>query len=261
MPYVHSIEALPTKPLLVGLYGKLQSGKDTTHNAIVDIAVAAGYTVRHVSFADPLKESMRAIFGGEERNYFGTNADKDEAMEFWVERLGSAYGTYRAGLQSYGTELFRNHLNEQIWVWATERRIMQALADCPPGYKMLFVVADVRFDNEAAAIRSFGGTVHEVRRADGVIVPNTGIQGHASEAGINPALVDYQWTLSLGEHAKAARNILDIIHPTENWNPLEPCADLPPVPGDITGESAGSEAVIQSGERDVSPLQGVDGHN
>ena len=47
------------------------------------------------------------------------------------------------------------------------------------------VVSDIRFDNEAAAIRDLGGVVVCVeRRAAQPIVP------HKSEAGVSPALID-----------------------------------------------------------------------
>jgi hypothetical protein len=96
---------------------------------------------------------------------------KDEVNEFWGQ-------TPRHILQVLGTEVARA-IHPDVWVRAWERRveIMNMHQDRP-----LDVVADdLRFDNEAAAVRRLGGLVVQIER-NGYEAPT---DAHASEAGLS----------------------------------------------------------------------------
>jgi hypothetical protein len=70
-----------------------------------------------------------------------------------------------------GTEVGREMFGEDFWVDA-------AIARVPDGSKVVF--SDVRYPNEAMAIKSLGGEVWRVER-DGIGPAN----GHASEHALN----------------------------------------------------------------------------
>lgn len=136
---------------LLGLSGWARSGKDT----VAAILKADGY-VRH-SFADPMREALYRLnppvdFGGTGSVPLSTalGAEKD-----W-ERLKQFSTEIRGLMQRMGTEVGRNMFGENFWV-------DQALDKIPDGGKVVF--ADVRFPNEADAVRKLGGKVVRIERA------------------------------------------------------------------------------------------------
>lgn len=206
------------KIAIIGLNGTLQSGKDTTAECLKVYAQKHNYEIQHVSFANPLKDCMIPVFGGDRRNYFGTNEDKDQEMVFWREKLGDNFKSYRSAIQWIGTELFREHVHPDFWVFATELRIRQYLAADGDEFtakfradRTIFVAADVRFDNEARFILDHGGIVAQILRADGVQVQTNGIANHKSEVGISPDLISNVYTCNLGDHMNVAAEIMGLI--------------------------------------------------
>jgi hypothetical protein len=88
----------------------------------------------------------------------------------------------RGLLQRFGTEVGREMFSEDFWV-------DYALNSIPDGAKA--VIADVRYPNEADAIRKLGGKVIRVQR-DGVVAANE----HASESALN----DYKFDVVLNNN-------------------------------------------------------------
>jgi len=74
-------------------------------------------------------------------------------------------------MQTLGTEWGRQLINPDLWLILAK----QLLLNYGPG----MVIADVRFENEAAWVREQGGRVIHIERPDNVTV-----EAHASEAGI-----------------------------------------------------------------------------
>jgi hypothetical protein len=152
--------------MLIGLCGAAGSGKDT-------VASILGFD--RVAFADPLYEMVSIITG------MTPDEMRDrEAKERPVDWLGQSP---RQLLQTLGTEWGRATVSETIWIDTAMRRVRRLL---DAGRDV--VITDVRFDNEAAAIKAAGGVIWQVVRGEG------GIQGlaarHASEAGVSPVLID-----------------------------------------------------------------------
>lgn len=91
-------------------------------------------------------------------------------------------------LQWLGTDWGRDTISQTVWVdlWK---------ADATFALKMdsTVVCDDCRFDNEAETVKSLGGIVIKITRVDAAAHAQggTGIANHASEAGVNPSLVDY----------------------------------------------------------------------
>lgn len=166
-------------PRIVGITGRAGSGKDTLAAALID---TFGYTRR--GLADPIKELLNARFGWsaaqwddrgwKERPAVSTFNLLDEGRHAMTER----YLSPRQLAQWLGTEVGRDTFGEDAWVnalfvwWGKAQRPM-------------LVVPDVRFDNEALAIRTRGGVILNVVRP-GVEAVND----HVSELGVSSSLVD-----------------------------------------------------------------------
>ena len=174
---------------LIGLTGTIGAGKDTTYGFLNTASLRLlGVPATRIAFGDNVKKVCYAAFGGIEKYYYGTQEEKDktEGLEFWAEKLGEPYSTYRRLAQTVGTEVFRNHVNHDFWVLAAENQLSKSIND-----STLTIVTDVRFDNEAELIRSKGGIVVNVINTSlrpKVTEPN---HNHVSEDGIMAELVDY----------------------------------------------------------------------
>lgn len=127
---------------IIGLKGKPGSGKSTAAAFIIN----KGYA--KTSFAEPLKRMLEAI--GVERLAVVDQARKEEPCNI----LSGV--TPRRAMQLLGTEWGRV-LHPDFWVniWRNRVASIQAL-----GYGV--VVDDLRFPNEAAAVRALGGFVIEI---------------------------------------------------------------------------------------------------
>lgn len=89
-------------------------------------------------------------------------------------------------LQFLGTEFGRS-LDKNLWV----KLWIDKVKSFPNHYTI--VCDDCRFDNEAEAVKALGGVIIRIDRPDNGAHAQggTGITNHASEQGINPALIDY----------------------------------------------------------------------
>jgi len=82
-------------------------------------------------------------------------------------------------MQLLGTEFARNMIDENVWVTA----LMRQLND-----EDNYVIDDVRFPNEAAAIHARGGKVVRVVRPGDPSKKDS----HISEQGLNSEQIDYE---------------------------------------------------------------------
>lgn len=169
--------------MLIGLTGRAQSGKDTVYQ---ELSVLYG-PVRNVerrAFADRLYESAAQALGVAASDLREWKLDDRVSLEVVDRDPGVSFArvghlvrlTVREYLQRYGTEAHRDVFGEGFWVDAL---------DLTHGDHDLVVVTDVRFPNEAEAIRAHGG--HVVR----VVGPPTVDDDHPSEAPIEDHLVDH----------------------------------------------------------------------
>lgn len=145
---------------IIGLAGYAGSGKD----ALADMLVSLDGFERR-AFADPMKDFLVKLNPLVWRNGIGMNTleniVKDEGWD-----KAKKWPEVRELLQRLGTEAGRAVLGEDIWVNALfEKPIIKPL-----------VISDVRFENEARAIKSRGGIIIRIIR-DGVGPAN----GHKSE--------------------------------------------------------------------------------
>lgn len=127
--------------MIIGLTGKSGSGKDA----------AASYLVRkhgfqRLAFADALKIAARAIFTLSDAQLWG--AEKDIVDPYWGITPGQI-------MQRLGTECLRQGFADDVWIKALMRKV-------EPGQD--YVITDVRFPNEAATVRAWGGKVYRIVR-------------------------------------------------------------------------------------------------
>ena len=139
---------------LIGITGKAGSGKDTVADYLV---TEHGYT--KISFAAILKNMLRVAGLPEPAN----RDDKEKIVD------GFEF-SWRDAAQKLGTEWGRS-LDTNIWVKLT----MQSL---DPFKK--YVISDVRFDNEAEAVRKSGCLIHLTGRE----IDMGALSNHPSEAGV-----------------------------------------------------------------------------
>lgn len=143
--------------LLIGLCGPAGAGKDSVADALGarwDVGADAPPIARY-AFARPIKEAAAAIFGLP-LDVFEDPAQKDALLP----ALGR---TPRSLLQLVGTDWVRVTFDERFWI----HRFEQAHALARARGTRAMIVTDVRFPNEADAIRDLGGTIVRVARARG----------------------------------------------------------------------------------------------
>ena len=144
---------------IIGLSGLAGAGKSTVARHLQD---EHGYRV--VPFAGPLKAMARA---------FGLTA-REMAGDLKEKPCAALCGkTPRQFMQWLGTEFGREMIGPDVWVEAWRRTIDEALTD-----ENGIVADDVRFPNEAEAIRAMGGIVIRIERAGAGSATGS---GHASE--------------------------------------------------------------------------------
>lgn len=146
----------------IGLIGPAGAGKSTVARVIANSLGAAV-----LPFAAPLKDMLAAL-GVPSRALYGSPADKTAPLDMLGGRSA------RWAMQTLGTEWGRNMVDERLWVRAWQNRARQSNAR--------IIADDVRFTQEADAIRALGGVIIAVVRSEADFY--TSMAGvHASETG------------------------------------------------------------------------------
>lgn len=174
---------------VIGLTGRMGAGKDEVFRRLQELYGEHAY--RKASFAAPLKESAAALFN---ISVAQIEAMKNEPqirvtivdLKGAGRDLGRSF-SIREMLQRYGTEAHRDVFGEDFWVDAAMRSLdnLMPWSGKPDAGDPTIVFTDVRFENEARAIRDAGGHVYEVIGADA----DTG--EHPSEAGVPEGLIEW----------------------------------------------------------------------
>lgn len=171
--------------MILGLSGYARVGKDEAAKALV----AHGW--KRVAFADKLREflyRMDPIVIPRNQEAFGPY-NGAESLRIIIDRVGwdgykqTPYGPHiREYLQRLGTECGRELIDDSIWIDAALGRkrgsVHTLLAE------QHIVVTDVRFPNEAEAIRERGGIIVRIERP---------CIGPANDHPSERALDDWEW--------------------------------------------------------------------
>jgi hypothetical protein len=147
--------------ILIGITGKAGSGKDT----VADIICGASASYRY-SFAGPLKDAYKAMFG-KHPNAMSRNEKEEKLKDFDFSP--------REAMQKLGTEWGRS-LDSEMWLKMAKKeyKVRTAIDE-----HKVFLVTDVRFDNEAEWV-SKNGILIEVLRDSAIPVLS-----HKSESGVS----------------------------------------------------------------------------
>lgn len=163
---------------LIGLHGRLRSGKDTAYEEIRRAARDQGLKASRKAFADPMKMSMLRSLG------FNPERGIDDAIKLmnliketgrisvswvdprWPNKAQSNTITGREWVQHYGTEAHRSddmgsQFGTDFWVdnlLPTNDTSDLWWENFPKGTDVA-VVTDVRFANEAQRVLDLGGEV------------------------------------------------------------------------------------------------------
>lgn len=167
--------------MIIGLNGRMQSGKDTVAN----ILQAAYSNVERVAFADKLKDSAAAALQItrdqlEELKLHGTIQISSLFMDQPNVKMLLKEISGREYLQYYGTEAHREIFGDGFWV-------EQALDNQQVADGTILVVTDMRFPNEISAILDRGGIAVKIRREEADSKPIL----HASEQTLPDEQFDY----------------------------------------------------------------------
>jgi len=188
---------------IVGLGYKIGSGKDTVADML-----CRNHGFVKMCFADALKEVVSLVFGWP-RHLLDDQSFKATEDPFW------GY-TPRTVLQRVGTDCFRNHISQDVWVKALARRISIYGRTRVSGFPRV-VVPDMRFPNEVEAIKAWRGLVVRIDRPVNEFTGVTpGSAAHVSEQ----ALDDYKdWDYILPNDG----TLIDLAARTELlWNTIKP---------------------------------------
>jgi dephospho-CoA kinase len=147
--------------MIIGIAGKAGSGKGTVAKVLVE-----QYGFKELAFASPLKIMLASIGWAE------PSRDKKE------ELIEGFEFTWRQAAQALGTEWGRA-LDPDIWVKITLQDSLRYIN---------VVFSDVRFQNEALAVRERGILLHVEGRAT---TAKGSSASHPSEAGVLKSPVDH----------------------------------------------------------------------
>ena len=157
-------------PEILGLVGYARSGKDSVASILIE-----EYGFERVSFADPIRNAVYTL------NPYVTEAGL--RIQPLIDILGwdavkVQYQEVRRLLQVFGTEVAREQWSDSFWVDLGFSKMQ------PDGK---YVITDVRFPNEAEAVRNRGGILWRIHR------PGVGpVNNHASDNHISQINVDLE---------------------------------------------------------------------
>lgn len=148
---------------IIGICGLIGSGKDTVAQYLID-----SRNFKRISFATKLKDATAIVFGWDRAMLEGatpeTRAQREIVDPYWTEKLNRPWSP-RIALQFVGTELFREVLDDNIWVLSADRemQLIKSYLDIIDS-EVNFVISDCRFPNEIKMIRDNGGEIWRVQR-------------------------------------------------------------------------------------------------
>lgn len=162
---------------LIGLSGYAQSGKDSVGKILVE---HHGFT--RAAFADRMREmaiAINPIVDWSNEGLGGRPVRLDEIITAVGWERAKQNQEVRVLLQRIGTDAGRELLGSDVWVKATFNQMT-------PRKSSAWVITDVRFPNEAAAIFRRDGLVMRITRP-GAVPAN----GHVSERALDNYPFDY----------------------------------------------------------------------
>jgi len=171
--------------IIIGISGKIGSGKDTVAHFIKQ----HDQSFQSKAFAYKLKKIVSLLAGCD----FELTLTQ-EGKNVYIEQFGKTIGEM---LQGVGTGALRDNFDKNVW-------INGLFTDLKNGN---YVITDVRFKNEADALKAKGAFLVRVNRPINPIAENSGRDlTHASETDLDDyegfdAIIDNKGTLDDLEYA------------------------------------------------------------
>ena len=219
--------------MIIGINGRIGSGKDTVGNLIKDINCENNWEIK--KFAAKLKETASLLTGipvekFEDQDFKNTFLDDHWNKEVFenktsLDKDNKAYNksivkqmTVRELLQILGTEAMRNSLHPDTWVNALMcyyiksddkliRTTEDLLEEWEEGSFPNWIITDMRFPNEMQSIKANGGITIRVVRPNYKEVP---LDLHPSETALDGVTFDYE-IINDGTLEDLVKKVEDII--------------------------------------------------
>lgn len=132
--------------ILIGITGKAGVGKDTLADKIIE-----RYGGVKLGFADSIKNACKELFQlSHEQLHIREEKEKKDPR--WDK-------SPRELMQILGTDLLRNHFDENIFIKSTLERIKKLSIK-----NEIIIVSDCRFENETQMIRNLNGIIIHLTR-------------------------------------------------------------------------------------------------
>jgi phosphomevalonate kinase len=132
-------------PLIFGIAGVARCGKDTLGKHLISKLTKKGYPSLRVSFADELKKDLDP-FLQEKLNISAFTNDNSEK------------NIIRPILVCWGTDICRK-IDSDYWIKKIEKQVKSCIKN-----KIIVVITDVRYENEANWIKENGGFIIHLSR-------------------------------------------------------------------------------------------------
>jgi len=172
--------------MIIGINGKIGSGKDTTAEIINKLLITNGKEpFENKKFAGKLKTIASILTEIPVENFEDQEFKKLDMNPEWEM-------TYREFLQRLGTEAMRNGLHANVWVNALFVDYKCPECNSIPNQVCFghrnpnWIITDMRFPNEMKAVVEKGGLTIRVTR------PGTATGTHPSETALDNAEFDYK---------------------------------------------------------------------
>ncbi len=137
---------------IIGIIGAIGSGKDTIAEYLIETQHFDKY-----AFASKVKDVACVVFGWNREMMEGLTPKSRK----WREEVDEYWGiTPREAMQKIGTEMFRKHIDDKIWIKAVIREIQYK------SNSRKIVITDCRFENEIQAVKEMGGKIIYVQRGN-----------------------------------------------------------------------------------------------
>ena len=148
--------------MLIGVCGKAGAGKDTIGDYFIK-----NYQFQKIALADPIKRLVKDVFVLDD-NTVHDRVFREQELADWPG------WSVRKLLQYIGTELFREKIDDAIWVKSLWRRVQN-------NPDINYVVCDIRFPNELQYFKDQGQFI-SIKVTRPGFNGSVGLSGHASEA-------------------------------------------------------------------------------